>query len=81
MTERLPEHEVGSGNVFADIGRPDPETHLVKPQLEAGCRTSSPITSSARLRLRPFWASRSPICPTSSAAVSGVTPWNGSCAS
>jgi predicted XRE-type DNA-binding protein len=33
MTERLPDHEVGSGNVFADIGRPDPETHLLKAQL------------------------------------------------
>ena len=33
MTGSLPEHEVGSGNVFADIGRPDPETHLLKAQL------------------------------------------------
>lgn len=33
MTEILPEHEVGSGNIFADIGRPDPGTHLLKAQL------------------------------------------------
>ena len=30
MTNNIPEHEVGSGNVFADIGRPDAETQLLK---------------------------------------------------
>jgi len=33
VTETLPAHEVGSGNVFADIGRPDPEIHLLKARL------------------------------------------------
>ena len=28
-----PDHELGSGNVFADIGLPDAETHLLKAQL------------------------------------------------
>jgi predicted XRE-type DNA-binding protein len=28
-----PEHEIGSGNVFADTGLPDAETHLLKAQL------------------------------------------------
>lgn len=28
-----PKHEVGSGNVFADIGLPDTETHLLKAQM------------------------------------------------
>lgn len=33
MAEGLPAHDVGSGNVFADTGRPGPETHLLKAQL------------------------------------------------
>lgn len=33
MDETVPEHEVSTGNVFADIGIPDPETHLLKAQL------------------------------------------------
>jgi predicted XRE-type DNA-binding protein len=33
MTSKIPEHEVGSGNVFADIARPDAETHLLKAEL------------------------------------------------
>ena len=33
MRPELPEHEVSSGNVFADIGRPDPEAQLLKAQL------------------------------------------------
>lgn len=33
MSTTLPEHEVGSGNVFADIGQPNAETHLLKAQL------------------------------------------------
>lgn len=32
-TKTLPSHDVGSGNVFADIGLPDPEQHLVKAKL------------------------------------------------
>jgi predicted XRE-type DNA-binding protein len=31
----LPEHEVGSGNVFADIGMPDPELELAKASVAA----------------------------------------------
>jgi predicted XRE-type DNA-binding protein len=33
MTDDLPEHEVGSDNIFADIGLRDAETHLLKAQL------------------------------------------------
>ena len=33
MTRELPEHYVGSGNVFADAGLPDAEVHLLKAQL------------------------------------------------
>src|SRR5918996_3951459 len=33
MSKRLPEHTVGSGNVFADAKLPDAETHFVKAQL------------------------------------------------
>src|SRR5436853_547218 len=33
MSKTIPNHEVGSGNVFADIGLPDAETHLLKAQL------------------------------------------------
>lgn len=33
MSQELPEHEVSSGNVFADAGLPDAEVHLVKAQL------------------------------------------------
>lgn len=31
--DTTPEHEVGSGNVFADIGLPDADTHLLKARL------------------------------------------------
>ena len=31
----LPAHEVGSGNVFADLGLPDAETHFLKAQIVA----------------------------------------------
>lgn len=30
---KVPNHELGSGNVFADIGLPDADTHLLKTQL------------------------------------------------
>jgi predicted XRE-type DNA-binding protein len=33
MRRKKVEHEVGSGNVFADIGLPNAEEHLVKAQL------------------------------------------------
>ena len=33
MTRELPEHTVGSGNVFADAGLRDAEVHLLKAQL------------------------------------------------
>ncbi len=33
MTNELPEHEVGGGNIFADLGMRDAETHLLKAQL------------------------------------------------
>ena len=29
MRGKLPKHEVGSGNVFADVGMPDAELHLL----------------------------------------------------
>jgi hypothetical protein len=32
---KLPEHEIGSGNVFADIGMPDPELELAKASVAA----------------------------------------------
>ena len=32
MTKKI-RHEVGSGNVFADIGLPSAEEHLIKAQL------------------------------------------------
>jgi predicted XRE-type DNA-binding protein len=31
--EPLPKFDVGSGNIFADIGLPNPEEHLLKAQL------------------------------------------------
>lgn len=31
--KKKPSHEIGSGNVFADIGLPNPEEHLIKAQL------------------------------------------------
>jgi hypothetical protein len=30
MRSKLPKHEVGSGNVFADVGLPDAELHLLR---------------------------------------------------
>lgn len=33
MTRKLPEHEIGSGNIFADVGRPDAETCMLKARL------------------------------------------------
>jgi predicted XRE-type DNA-binding protein len=33
VTQEVPEHEIGSGNVFAGIGRPDAETHTLKARL------------------------------------------------
>lgn len=30
---KLPPHEIGSGNIFADLGLPDAETHLLKAAL------------------------------------------------
>jgi predicted XRE-type DNA-binding protein len=33
IKKRRIEHEVGSGNVFADIGLPNAEEHLIKAQL------------------------------------------------
>ena len=33
MSRKRIEHEVGSGNVFADIGLPNAEEHLIKAQL------------------------------------------------
>ncbi len=34
MTERkVPEHEVGSGNVFADVGLPNAAEHMLKAQI------------------------------------------------
>ena len=37
MTKKtaLPAHDVGSGNVFADLGLPDAESHLLKAQIVA----------------------------------------------
>lgn len=32
---KLPEHEMGTGNVFADIGMPDPELELAKASVAA----------------------------------------------
>jgi predicted XRE-type DNA-binding protein len=34
-TTALPAHEVGGGNVFADLGLPDAETHFLKAQIVA----------------------------------------------
>lgn len=31
--KKLPTHEAGSGNVFADLGFPDAEEHLLKAQI------------------------------------------------
>jgi predicted XRE-type DNA-binding protein len=36
---KLPEHEIGSGNVFADIGMPDPELELAKASVAAAIVT------------------------------------------
>jgi predicted XRE-type DNA-binding protein len=33
MLRKLPKHEVGSGNVFADADRPDAELHLLKAEI------------------------------------------------
>jgi len=33
MTKKKIKYEVGSGNVFADLGLPDAEEHLIKAQL------------------------------------------------
>ena len=33
--KKLPSHEVGSGNVFADLGLPDAGEHYVKAQIVA----------------------------------------------
>ena len=33
MTKAVPEHEIGSGNVFADIGLLEAGTHLLKAKL------------------------------------------------
>lgn len=30
MRGKLPKHEIGSGNLFADVGLPDAEPHLLK---------------------------------------------------
>ena len=33
MRGKLPKHEIGSGNVFADVGLPDAELHLLKAEI------------------------------------------------
>lgn len=33
MPLKLPKHEVGGGNVFADVGLPDAELHLLKAKI------------------------------------------------
>lgn len=33
MSKKLPDHTISSGNVFADAGLPDADTHLVKAGL------------------------------------------------
>ena len=33
MRGKLPKHEVSSGNVFADVGLPDAELHLLKAEI------------------------------------------------
>lgn len=33
MRRKLPKHEIGSGNVFADVGLPDAELHLLKAEI------------------------------------------------
>ena len=33
MAKTIPDHDIGSGNIFADIGLPDAETHLLKAQM------------------------------------------------
>jgi predicted XRE-type DNA-binding protein len=33
MRGKLPKHEVGSGNVFADVSLPDTELHLLKAEI------------------------------------------------
>jgi len=33
MRRKLPKHEVGSGNLFADVGLPDAELHLLKAEI------------------------------------------------
>lgn len=33
MSDVRPEHEVAGDNIFADVGLPDPETHLLKARL------------------------------------------------
>jgi hypothetical protein len=35
-------NERGSGNAFADLGRPDAEAHLLKAELSAGLTWTAP---------------------------------------
>ena len=72
--------ERGSGNVFADLGRPDAEAHLLKAQLVTRIEMrSSASASSSRSTQRRFWDSRSLTYRVSCAEISVSTQWNGFC--
>jgi hypothetical protein len=65
------EHEVGSRNVFADIGLSNAEEHLIKAQLVHKIDTLMGPAASSRRTPLSFSASGSPTSQKCSEAISG----------
>jgi hypothetical protein len=64
----------GSGNVFADIGLPNPEEHLAKAQLVSMIDDVSRNGSSRNNKRRRSWGSISQRCRACCEATSGASP-------
>ena len=68
--KKLPAHEVGSGNVFADLGLPNAEEHQLKAVLVVQLKRLIAERVSPRSRPGSCSGSSSPICPSCCAATS-----------
>ena len=77
--EDMIEVETGSGNVFADLGLPDADAHLLKAQLVSGIDA---IIRRRKLTVRPkppsCWGFPSRTSPACYAVTSATSPSRGS---
>ena len=58
--------EVGSGNIFADLGLPDADTHFLKAQIVSEIYRIAKERKLIRLKPASSWASPSLKCPVCS---------------